>query len=81
MNVRELREMNDKDLLDLLEDQREAMFNLRFQKAFGQLEEENALRRTKRDIAQILTILRERQIAASASAPETNAAPTKKGKK
>jgi large subunit ribosomal protein L29 len=40
------------------------MFNLRFQKGFGQLEDPNALRRTKRDIARILTVIRERQIAA-----------------
>lgn len=64
MDVKDLRKLPDEKLLDDLEDQREALFNLRFQKGFGQLEDPNALRRTKRDIARILTVIRERQIAA-----------------
>ena len=51
MNIRELRELSDEKLADALEDQKEGMFNLRFQKGFGQLEDPNALRRAKRDIA------------------------------
>ncbi len=64
MDVQDLRKLPDDKLFDDLEDQREALFNLRFQKGFGQLEDPNALRRTKRDIARILTVIRERQIAA-----------------
>lgn len=64
MDIRDLRKLPDDKLFDELEDQKEAMFNLRFQKGFGQLEDPNALRRTKRDIARILTVIRERQIAA-----------------
>jgi large subunit ribosomal protein L29 len=64
MDVRDLRKLPDDKLFDDLEDQREALFNLRFQKGFGQLEDPNALRRTKRDIARIQTVIRERQIAA-----------------
>jgi large subunit ribosomal protein L29 len=64
MNIRELRELSDEKLADALEDQKEGMFNLRFQKGFGQLEDPNALRRAKRDIARTLTVIRERQIAA-----------------
>jgi len=64
MDVRDLRELPDDKLFNELEDQRASLFNLRFQKGFGQLEDENALRRTRRDIARILTIIRERQIAA-----------------
>jgi large subunit ribosomal protein L29 len=63
MDVRDLRQLPDDKLLDELEDQRESLFNLRFQKGFGQLEDPNALRRTKRDIARILMVIRERQIA------------------
>lgn len=64
MNIQELRQLSDERLADALEDQKEAMFNLRFQKAFGQLEDQNALRYAKRDVARILTVIRERQIAA-----------------
>lgn len=64
MNIQDLRQLPDERLLDELEDLKEALFNLRFQKSFGQLEDPNALRRAKRDVARILTVIRERQIAA-----------------
>ncbi|MGQ9909677.1 MAG: 50S ribosomal protein L29 [Candidatus Flexifilum sp.] len=63
MYIREIRELSDEALLDALEDQKEALFNLRFQKAFNQLEDQNAIRRTRRDIARILMVIREREIA------------------
>ena len=64
MDIQDLRQLSDDRLFDELEDQKEALFNLRFQKSFGQLEDPNALRYAKRDIARILTVIRERQIAA-----------------
>lgn len=81
MFAKELRDQSDKELLDLLEDQREAMFNLRFQDAFGQMEDPNALINTRRDIARILTVLTERQISASAVAPQVGMPQTKQTKK
>jgi large subunit ribosomal protein L29 len=62
MDIREIRGWSDEKLLDELEDHKEAMFNLRFQKAFGQLEDQSAIARTRRIIAQIKTIIRERQL-------------------
>jgi large subunit ribosomal protein L29 len=62
VDVSEIRELNDEALVDALEDQREAMFNLRFQKAFGQLEDQNAIRLTRRTIARILTVMHERNL-------------------
>lgn len=62
MDIREIRELNDEKLIDAIEDQREAMFNLRFQKSFGQLEDENAIRNTRRTIARLLTVARERNL-------------------
>ena len=64
MKSRELRAMSNDELLDALEDNKEALFNFRFQKGFGQLEDESVMRQTRRVIARIKTILRERQIAA-----------------
>ncbi|MFN8452263.1 MAG: 50S ribosomal protein L29 [Anaerolineae bacterium] len=64
MNIQDLRQLPDDRLLDELEDLKESLFNLRFQKSYGQLEDPNALRRAKRDVARILTVIRERQIAA-----------------
>jgi large subunit ribosomal protein L29 len=63
MDVRELRQLADDRLFNELEDLKESLFNLRFQKSYGQLEDPNALRRAKRDVARILTVLRERQLA------------------
>jgi large subunit ribosomal protein L29 len=62
MDIQEIRKLSDEKLLDQLEDLKEALFNLRFQKAFGQLEDMNSIRRAKRDVARVLTIIRERQL-------------------
>jgi len=59
----ELRELPDDELLGALEDKKVEIFNLRFQKASGQLEDTNQLRYAKRDFARLLTILRERELA------------------
>jgi large subunit ribosomal protein L29 len=64
MNNEQIRELTDEELLNALEDQKEALFNLRFQKASGQLEDTNAPRRAQRDIARLRTVLRERELAA-----------------
>jgi large subunit ribosomal protein L29 len=63
MKAREIREMTEEEILNALEDQKEALFNFRFQKASGQLEDTNTPRRTHRDIARLKTILRQKQIA------------------
>lgn len=63
MNIRDIRAMSDEDILDAIEDQREALFNLRFQKASGQLEDTNAIRYAKRDLARLLTVQSERRLA------------------
>jgi large subunit ribosomal protein L29 len=64
MDVRDIRKLSDEKLFDQLEDLKEALFNLRFQKAFGQLEDSNSIRRAKRDVARVLTVIRERQLEA-----------------
>lgn len=66
MKIREIRELDDEKLLDTLEDQKEALFNLRFQKGFGQLEDQTALRKTRKIIARIKTVITERERARAA---------------
>ncbi len=66
MYASEIRDMSDEQILDAIEDNKEALFNLRFQAASGQLEDPNALQRSRRDLARLNTILRERQLAAQA---------------
>ncbi|MEM6281132.1 MAG: 50S ribosomal protein L29 [Chloroflexota bacterium] len=70
MTAEEVREMSTEDLLDELEDQKEELYRLRFQKATGQLEDVNLLRYTRRTIARIKTIIRERELAAEIAAEE-----------
>jgi large subunit ribosomal protein L29 len=62
-SVVELREMSGDKLVELLENGREEMFNLRFQKASARLENTARLRQVRREIAQIQTVLHMRQLA------------------
>ncbi len=50
-----------------IDETQQAMFNLRFQAATGQLEDFNRLTALRRDVARLKTILRERELAAQAS--------------
>jgi large subunit ribosomal protein L29 len=61
----ELREMPDDELQSKLTDEREELFNLRFQIVTGQLDNPRRIKEVKREIARILTVMREREIAAA----------------
>ena len=63
MDAQEIRKLGTADIQKRLDDAREEHFNLRFQRASGQLEDFNQLREVRRRIARLQTILRERQIA------------------
>jgi large subunit ribosomal protein L29 len=65
----ELRELHDEELQNRLRESREELFNLRFQMATGQLDNNRRLRTVRHDIARIYTILRERELGLSV-APE-----------
>jgi large subunit ribosomal protein L29 len=54
--------MNNDELAGKLSDLKEELFNLRFQQATGQLQNPVRLKLCKKDIARVLTILRERQL-------------------
>lgn len=60
----ELRELTDERLANRLDEAREALFNLRFQHASGALERTSEIAIRKREVARILTIVREREEAA-----------------
>lgn len=59
MKTSELREMSKEELLQKVKDLREALFNLEFQHATGQLENTAQLKKTRKDIARALTIMSE----------------------
>jgi large subunit ribosomal protein L29 len=58
----ELRELTDEELTDRLRESKEELFNLRFQMATGQLNNNRRLRIVRREIARIYTVLREREL-------------------
>ena len=64
MRAGELRELPDDELRDRLSEQKEELFNLRFQLITGQLDNPRAIPLARREIARIMTIMRERELAA-----------------
>lgn len=62
MKAEALRELTDEELREKERELRRKLFNLRFQVAMNRQENTAALTETKRDIARILTILREREL-------------------
>ena len=58
----ELRELTDDELTDKLRESKEELFNLRFQMATGQLDNNRRLRTVRQEIARIYTVLREREL-------------------
>ena len=59
----ELRELEDDELETRLEEYRREMLNLRFQLATGQLDNYARLNLARRNVARVLTVLRDREIA------------------
>ena len=58
----ELRELTEEELTDKLREAKEELFNLRFQMATGQLDNNRRLRTVRQEIARIYTVLREREL-------------------
>ena len=79
--VGEFRDKSLDQLGDELSRLKKEQFNLRFQRASGQLENTARFRVVRRDIARIQTVLRERaeQTAAPAAASASQAKPKRKG--
>lgn len=65
MNTSEIRELTDEELVEALAEAREEKFNLRFQLATNQLDNTSRIKEVKRDIARILTVMRERELGAA----------------
>ena len=61
MKASEIRDLNIEELKNKIEESKKEYFNLRFQQAIGQLEKTSELKRVKKDIARMLTILTEKK--------------------
>ena len=62
MKAAEVHALQDTDLVEKLRDSREEEFNLRLKHATGELEGTDRLGITRRDVARLLTVARERGI-------------------
>ena len=59
MNTKEIREKNKQELKSILKEKREAVRKLRFDISSKQVKNHRDHRKSKKDIARILTILKE----------------------
>jgi large subunit ribosomal protein L29 len=68
----ELRSLEDDELITKLKESKEELFNLRFQSATGQLDNNKRLQTVRHDIARIYTVMRERELGLT-TAPTSGA--------
>ncbi len=61
MKAQELRDQTVEELVDKERDLAEQLFALRLQKVTGQLEKPSRVRQVRKDMARVLTVLREKQ--------------------
>jgi large subunit ribosomal protein L29 len=66
MKADKLREMSADELQGRERELHEQLFRLRFQKSLGQLDNALKIRETRRDIARVKTVLRQKQGQATA---------------
>ncbi|MFN4131758.1 MAG: 50S ribosomal protein L29 [Caldimicrobium sp.] len=62
MKAKELRELSLPELKEKLSELRQELFNLRFQKSIHRLENPMKIRNIRRDIARVLTIIKEKEL-------------------
>ena len=62
MKASDVHALGDQDLVQALKDAREDAFNLRFRHATGELDDTSGLGGSRRDLARLMTIARERGI-------------------
>jgi large subunit ribosomal protein L29 len=65
----ELRELDDVELESRLSEYRRSLLHLRFQLATGQLDNAARLGQVRKDVARVLTVLRDREIALAEGRP------------
>ncbi|NPA26812.1 MAG: 50S ribosomal protein L29 [Chloroflexi bacterium] len=64
MKASEIRKLSTEEIIEKLDEAREQLMRLRFQQVTGELVDTSQFRKTRRLIARLMTILREREIEA-----------------
>jgi large subunit ribosomal protein L29 len=67
MKTSEMRSLTELELNNQLNDAHQELFNLRFQRASGQLKNTARVNEVRKNIARIKTLLRERELAGEAA--------------
>ena len=63
MDPEKIRELTDEEIAEEIRLAREELFRLKFRGAYEELENPSLLRTLRRDVARLMTIQRERQLA------------------
>ena len=63
MKAAELREKTAEELQDMLLEELRSQFNLRMRKGTGQLDKPSEIKKTRRNIARLNTLINEKKIA------------------
>jgi large subunit ribosomal protein L29 len=74
MRAKEIRDLDDTELAKRVGELRKDLLGLRFSNATGELEDTASLGRTKRELARVLTVARERKLTAGAGGAGEGAA-------
>jgi large subunit ribosomal protein L29 len=69
MNAKQMRDMEDAELLKQVATLRKEIFGLRFANATGELDDTAGVGRARRDLARALTVARERELVAERDRP------------
>jgi len=67
MTADEIRDLTDEELNDRIGQAQEELFRLRFRSATQQLENPSLIRKLRRDVARMKTILRQRELTSSSA--------------
>lgn len=70
MDLKELRQLTAPELVEKANQLKQELFNLRFQLGTGRLENPMQIRKTKRDLARVKTILRQIELPLAGAASQ-----------
>ena len=71
MKAKELRELSVEELKEKEREAKQELFNLRFQKATGQLGNTSVIRKTKKELARVKTVLNEVSVQERSDSPQS----------
>ncbi len=62
MDTKKIRDLSTEEIIKKIEEDKEELFNLRFQAATGNLEKPSRITELRKEVARMKTIIREREL-------------------